>query len=92
MEPKAIDFLERAMLPSHTIVTFAKDQPQYRPLPAIVIAGPDGRVITRWVLTDAERAQIAAGADLYIQQLTFGHALQPMLPTVQFLDLCPMEA
>lgn len=43
-------------------VTFAKDQPQYDPLPALLY--PDGRILIEWNFTDEERALIARGENL----------------------------
>lgn len=43
-------------------VTFAKDQPPYRPLPALVT--PDGIVISTWKLEPGELALLSAGAPL----------------------------
>lgn len=61
-------------------ITWAKDQPEYRPLPSLV--NKEGRVLTEWVLTDAERAAVALGANLTLTQLTYGTALQPLLPQI----------
>lgn len=61
-------------------VVFAKDQPQYRPLPAIVCK--DGTVITRWRLSIRERIKVLFSGSMYFAQLTFGDNLQPQLPSV----------
>lgn len=45
-----------------TAVTFAKDQPQYDPLPALVFQ--DGAVLTEWELSEEERAAILAGENI----------------------------
>jgi len=92
MEPIALEDEQRVFLPDHDVVTFAKDQPEYRPLPAVVFHGPERRVISRWTLTADERARIAAGEDLYVEQLTFGGALQPILPTIGLRDFCPADS
>jgi hypothetical protein len=34
---------------------------------------------------------IAAGADLFIEQLTFRQRLQPILPTVGLRTFCPKD-
>lgn len=91
MEPIDLTEEERVFLPPHESVTFAKDQPEYRELPTVVLDGPEGRVISRWTLTAAERESIAKGEDLYLEQLTFGRPLQPILPSVGLRDLCPTE-
>lgn len=106
MEPIGFEIEQTAFLPPHRLVTYAKDQPEYRPLPVVKLEGVEGRVISRWTLTTEERAAIVAGEDLYIEVLTFpqqhvcphcGHAchtsgaLQPILPTVGLRDFCPMK-
>ena len=89
MEPVDFELEQTAFLPPHDLVTYAKDQPEYRPLPVARLHGAEGRVISRWTLTAEERARIAAGEDLYIELLTFGRPLQPILPTVGLRDFCP---
>lgn len=61
-------------------IVFAKDQPQYRPLPAIRVK--DGTVITRWKLTFLERVKLLFTGNLFLQQLTFNSSLQPQLPSL----------
>lgn len=62
-------------------ITFAKNQPEYRQLPAIKTS--EGTVISRWKLTWKERFTILFHGNLFLQQLTFNEALQPQLPTVE---------
>lgn len=57
-------------------VVYAKDQPEYLPLPALVT--PDGRVTSRWKLEPHELVFIANGADVYLTLHTFNHPLQPI--------------
>jgi hypothetical protein len=60
-----------------TEVIFAKNQPQYIPLPAVVV--DDGtRVITRWQFSWRERLRILFGGSLWLSLLTFGNPLQPI--------------
>lgn len=47
-----------------------------QPLPASLTA--EGLVITRWKLSDEERAAVAAGADLWCAISTFNQPLQPI--------------
>jgi hypothetical protein len=61
---------------------FAKDQPEYLPLPAHVVKEPEGRVITCWELTSEECAEIFVTGRIWISQMTFGGQLQPQLPSV----------
>ena len=63
----------------HEII-IAKDQPEYQPLPALILQ--DGRVICRWHLTWWERLRLLWSGSLYLQSLTFGAPLQPLLPSV----------
>ena len=65
-------------------VIFAKDQPQYRPLPAYRIEGdPKGRVICCWELSWRERLVLLFRGVLWHQILTFNHPLQPQLITTR---------
>lgn len=66
--------------PQQTVV-FAKDQPEYQPLPAHV--SPHGVVTSCWELTDAELAKLRKTKRLWLQALTFGDALQPQRPSVE---------
>jgi hypothetical protein len=57
-------------------VVYAKDQPEYQPLP--VLKNRDGVLLSRWSLTEQERAAIAAGADIFLMNWTFHQPLQPV--------------
>jgi hypothetical protein len=59
-------------------IVLGKDQPEYLPLPAVYLNQPTVPMITRWRLSEVERAQIASGADIVLTQLTFGSAFQPV--------------
>jgi len=63
-------------------IIYAKDQPEYIPLRTLVSAGPDRKVISRWTLTNEQRKAVAEGADIFLQLLTFGRPLQPILMAV----------
>lgn len=55
-------------------VVFAKSQPEYLPLPALVLEGEEKPVVSRWRLDDEERKKIAAGEDILLTQNIFsGH-------------------
>ncbi len=82
MEPKFIEESQMVGAGRFTRRTYAENQREYIPLPTVVLFGPEGRVISRFTFTPEERAAIAAGEDLYLSHLTFGGALQPILPTV----------
>lgn len=69
--------------PGHNVV-FAKDQPEYQPLPALRM--PDGEVITCWKLSEDEITRILESGVIYLSQLTFNHPLQPILPMAELGD------
>ncbi len=60
-------------------VVYAADQPQYNPLRTLVGEGHNRRVLSRWSLTPEQRKAITEGADVYLQLMTFGEPLQPIL-------------
>lgn len=57
-------------------ITFAKDKPQYVPLPALKFH--DGLVVTRWGFSFLERIQILFGGSVYLGLLTYNQPLQPI--------------
>lgn len=62
---------------------FAANQPEYLPLPAY--KNPDdesGNVITCWELTESEIEYIVKNKHIFLSQLTFNSALQPIRPFV----------
>ena len=62
--------------------TFAKDQPQYQPLPALVKEGQHGDVVTCWHLSFKERAKILITGKLWLNMMTFKKPLTPVYLTV----------
>jgi dihydrofolate reductase len=60
-------------------VVIAEHQDEYRDLPSI--RTPCGQVITRWSLTNEERAAIVRGEDIYVTLLSHG-AINPLFVTV----------
>ncbi len=64
-------------------LVIAKDQPQYRPLPAHRIHGdPNGQITFCWALTWRERLKVLWTGKLWHQVLTFNEPLQPQLLAV----------
>lgn len=61
---------------------FAKDQPEYLPLPAHVTT--DGQVITLWEMTPEEREYFLKTGRIYLRVLTFGQRLQPVSLSVNY--------
>lgn len=66
-------------------ITFAKDQPQYIPLPALKFQ--DGLVVTRWSLSFWERVAIFFGGSVYLGLLTYNHPLQPIKMSIQIKEV-----
>jgi hypothetical protein len=58
-------------------IVFAKDQPEYIPLPALKFS--DGLVVTRWKLSWKERLHILLGGSVFLGLLTFNNPLQPIM-------------
>lgn len=61
-------------------IVFGESQPEYKPLPAF--RNDEGIVLTCWKCTLRERLKILFTGRMYLQQLTFNNALQPILPVV----------
>jgi hypothetical protein len=67
-------------------VVFAKDQPEFIPLPAY--ADSTGQVITKWTLSAEELNRLILDPVLYLIQLKpMLDPLQPIIPSVE----CPFE-
>lgn len=73
------------VLPGYEVkeTVYAKDQPEYNPLPCVVMDGPARQILTRWEFTDEERQRIANGKSLYLWVWTFGQPLQPIAPEIK---------
>lgn len=65
-------------------VVYAKDQPQYLQLPAcnFQYTGGEVSVISRYRLTIFERLKLLFTGSIWLEQMTFGQALQPQRPTI----------
>lgn len=57
-------------------VVYAKDQPEYNPLPALRFE--DGTIVTRWRMSWRERLAAFLRGDVYLSVLTFNKPLQPV--------------
>lgn len=64
--------------PEHNRV-WAKDQPEYLPLPAYT---DSTQTITCWHLTFLERLHVLLTGRLWLSQLNFGNPLQPQKPSI----------
>ena len=61
--------------------TFAKNQPEYLPLPAY--KGEDGLVISCWQLNWRERFKLLFCGQIWLSVLTFNRPLQPQKMNVE---------
>jgi len=68
-------------------VTFAKDQPEYLPLPAFKNDGSKGEVITCWNLSFKERIRILFKGEIWLSLMTFNNPLQPTFITTEKSDI-----
>ena len=66
-------------------VIYAKDQPEYIPLPAKKME--DGTVTTCWKLTPDELERIQETGIIWLHMLTFNQPLQPVLLTTENLNV-----
>jgi hypothetical protein len=68
-------------IPLLEAVVYAKDQPQYLPLP--VRRTEDGEVVSRWKPNWKARIAVLFGADFYLTMLTFNGPLTPIRVAVE---------
>ena len=64
------------------VVYAVNQQDKYNPLRTLRSKTEEGRVLSRWTLTDEQRKAIAEGADVFLELLTFGGDLQPIMLAV----------
>ena len=67
--------------------TYAKDQPEYLPLPVFKANTPQGECVSCWKLSFIERLRILFTGKLWVSMLTFNKPLTPVFPTVNKQDL-----
>ncbi len=72
-------------------VVLAEHQDEYQTVHALKMDGAEGTVMMRLSLTDDERGLIAAGEDVYIEQLTFGHKFAPLRASVGLPEWSGLE-
>ena len=63
-----------------TPVVYAKDQPEYLPLPAR--KDDNGVIVTLWKLSWRERIQLLLAGKFYLTVMTFNQPLQPVSLTL----------
>lgn len=64
-------------------VVYAKDQPEYLPLPAHRFNDAEGRIACCWRLTWRERFKVLFSGVVWHQILTFNAPLQPQLLSIE---------
>ena len=72
-------------------VTFAKDQPEYQPLPAFINDSPQGEVITCWNLSFRERLRVLFKGEIWLSLLSFNKPLTPSFMTTKKSDVLVTE-
>ena len=77
---RPIEFSEQNMV-------FAKDQPEYLPLPAFKNDSPQGEVISCWHLSYRERIKLLITGKLWVSLLSFNKPLTPSFFTVDKKDV-----
>lgn len=68
-------------------VIFAKDQPEYQPLPAHRVGDAMGTVITCWELSDEEIQHIIETKKVWLSVYSFNKPLVHLLLTIQRSDI-----
>ena len=73
-------------------VVYAKDQPEYLPLPVLPVddGGPQ-RIVSRWKLSWFGRLRVLLTGDVYLWVTTFGQPLQPLAMTTTPPEFTKLE-
>ncbi len=59
-------------------VLIGEHQEEYMSVPAQIVAGQEGKVISCWQLSDDDLMDIIRTKRVYVDQLTFNQPLQPI--------------
>lgn len=68
-------------------VTFAKDQPEYLPLPAFKNNSDFGEVVTCWNLSFKERLRVLFKGEIWLSLMTFNKPLTPSFLSTKKSDV-----
>ena len=63
-------------------VIYAKDQPEYRQLPALKFENDEGTMVCCYKLSIKERIKLLFTGKLWMSMMTFNKPLMPIYPTV----------
>ena len=66
----------------HQNIVFAKDQPEYQPLPSLRLDTPEGEVISCWRLSFKERLQVLVFGRVWLSLMSFNKPLTPSFMAV----------
>ncbi len=67
----------------HQNTVFAKDQPEYMPLPALKLDTPEGEVISCWSLSFRERLILLITGRVWLSLMSFNKPLTPSFLAVK---------
>ena len=68
-------------------VIFAKDQPEYQPLPALRLNTPEGEVISCWRMSIKERIKVLFTGHIWLSLMSFNKPLTPSYMSVSRKDV-----
>lgn len=68
-------------------MTFAENQPEYQPLPALKINDETGNVISCWKLSFKEKIKILFTGKVWVGLMMFGKPLTPSYLTINKKEL-----
>ena len=75
----------------HQNVVYAKDQPEYQPLPALKIDSPQGEVISCWQMSFKERMKVLFTGVIWVSLVSFNKPLTPSFISVNRKDVYSHE-
>jgi len=71
----------------HQNIVFAKDQPEYMPLPALRIDSPQGEVVSCWKMSFKERMKVLFFGRVWLSLMSFNKPLTPSYMSVNRKDV-----
>ena len=66
----------------HQNIVFAKDQPEYTPLPALKLNTNEGEVISCWKMSFRERIKVLITGKVWLSLMSFNKPLTPSYVSV----------